>query len=91
MATMQAAFQEGRFAAGIEQAVDAVDALLVRHFPLAEGDAQPERAARRAGAALIAAPASPEAGAARRRPSRAGGSGQVQRTLPAFQAFSSVS
>ena len=55
MATMQAAFQEGRFAAGIEQAVDAVDALLVQHFPLAEGDAQPERAARRAGAALNAA------------------------------------
>jgi uncharacterized membrane protein len=41
MATMQTAFKEGRFAAGIEQAVDAVDALLVRHFPLAEGAVNP--------------------------------------------------
>ena len=41
MATMQAAFQEGRFAAGIEQAIDAVDALLVLHFPLAEGAVNP--------------------------------------------------
>jgi uncharacterized membrane protein len=41
MAGMQAAFQEGRFAEGIAQAIDAVDALLVRHFPLAEGAANP--------------------------------------------------
>ena len=41
MAGMQAAFQEGRFAAGIEQAIDAVDALLVQHFPLAEGAVNP--------------------------------------------------
>jgi len=41
MATMQAAFQEGRFAAGIEQAIDAVDALLVQHFPLAGGAVNP--------------------------------------------------
>ena len=41
MAGMQAAFQEGRFAAGLEQAIDAVDALLVRHFPLAAGEANP--------------------------------------------------
>ena len=41
MAGMQAAFQEGRFGAGIEQAIDAVDALLVRHFPLAAGEANP--------------------------------------------------
>ena len=41
MAEMQAAFQEGRFGAGIEQAIDAVDALLVRHFPLAAGEANP--------------------------------------------------
>jgi uncharacterized membrane protein len=41
MAGMQAAFQEGRFAAGLEQAIDAVDALLLRHFPLAEGEANP--------------------------------------------------
>jgi uncharacterized membrane protein len=41
MAGMQSAFQEGRFAEGIAQAVDAVDALLVRHFPLAAGEANP--------------------------------------------------
>ena len=41
MAGMQAAFQEGRFAAGLEQAIDAVDALLARHFPLAAGEANP--------------------------------------------------
>jgi uncharacterized membrane protein len=41
MTGMQAAFQEGRFAAGLEQAIDAVDAILVRHFPLAEGAANP--------------------------------------------------
>jgi len=41
MAGMQAAFLEGRFAAGLEQAIDAVDALLVRHFPLAAGEANP--------------------------------------------------
>ena len=41
MAGMQSAFQEGRFGAGIEQAVDAVDALLVQHFPLAEGAVNP--------------------------------------------------
>ena len=41
MAGMQAAFQEGRFAAGLQQAIDAVDALLARHFPLAAGEANP--------------------------------------------------
>ena len=41
MATMQAAFREGRFAAGIGQAIDAVDALLVQHFPLAAGARNP--------------------------------------------------
>jgi uncharacterized membrane protein len=41
MAGMQTAFQEGRFAEGIAQAIDAVDALLVRHFPLAEGASNP--------------------------------------------------
>jgi uncharacterized membrane protein YgcG len=62
MATMQSAFQEGRFAAGIEQAVDAVDALLVRHFPLADGAGQPQRAPRRAAAALNALLPLPQAG-----------------------------
>lgn len=38
-ATMQAAFQAGQFEPGLNQAVDAVGALLVRHFPLAPGDA----------------------------------------------------
>jgi uncharacterized membrane protein len=41
LATMRSAFQEGRFAAGLEQAIDAVDALLVKHFPLAEGAVNP--------------------------------------------------
>ncbi len=37
--TMRDNFRQGDFAAGLEQAVDAVDALLVRHFPRAPGDA----------------------------------------------------
>lgn len=41
LAAMQAAFRERRFEAGIEQAIDTVDALLVRHFPLAEGAVNP--------------------------------------------------
>jgi uncharacterized membrane protein len=39
--TMSEAFKAGRFEAGLEQAVDAVDAVLVRHFPLAPGEANP--------------------------------------------------
>jgi len=38
---MAAAFKTGAFEAGLNQAVDAVDALLVRHFPAAPGDANP--------------------------------------------------
>jgi uncharacterized membrane protein len=38
--TMRDAFREGRFEAGLEQAIDGVDALLVRHFPRVEGAAQ---------------------------------------------------
>ena len=38
---MREAFRGGRFVAGVEQAVDAVDAMLVRHFPLAEGQQNP--------------------------------------------------
>jgi len=34
---MREAFRAGRFEAGLEQAVDAVDAMLARHFPLAPG------------------------------------------------------
>ena len=38
---MAAAFKAGRFEDGLNAAIDAVDALLVRHFPLAEGRATP--------------------------------------------------
>ncbi|MBC8056864.1 MAG: TPM domain-containing protein, partial [Rhizobiales bacterium] len=40
-AAMSAAFKAGQFEAGLEQAVDAVDALLAKHFPLAAGEANP--------------------------------------------------
>ncbi len=39
IARMSGAFKEGRFEEGLAQAVDAIDALLARHFPLAEGQA----------------------------------------------------
>ena len=38
---MSAAFKAGRFEAGLEQAVDAVDALLAQHYPLAPGQTNP--------------------------------------------------
>ncbi len=38
-ASMQSAFQAGDFEAGLLRAVDAVDALLVRHFPRVPGEA----------------------------------------------------
>jgi uncharacterized membrane protein len=38
---MSAAFKAGRFEQGLGEAIDAVDALLRRHFPLAEGQANP--------------------------------------------------
>ena len=40
-ATMGAAFHAGQFEAGLNQAIDAVDALLVQHFALAAGEANP--------------------------------------------------
>ncbi len=40
-ATMSAAFKAGQFEAGLNQAVDAVDALLLKHFALAPGEANP--------------------------------------------------
>ncbi len=40
-ATMKAAFQRGEFEAGLNQAVDAVDALLRQHFALAPGEVNP--------------------------------------------------
>jgi uncharacterized membrane protein len=41
MQTMRASFRAGQFEAGLNAAVDAVDALLVQHFPLAEGQLNP--------------------------------------------------
>ena len=38
---MREAFRAGHFEAGLAQAVDAVDAMLVRHFPLAVGEPNP--------------------------------------------------
>ena len=40
-ATMSAAFGAGEFEAGLNQAVDAVDALLAQHFALARGETNP--------------------------------------------------
>jgi len=40
-ATMAAAFKSGQFEAGLNQAIDAVDALLAKHFALAPGEANP--------------------------------------------------
>ena len=39
--SMTAEFRAGRFEQGLTLAVDAVDALLVRHFPLAPGETNP--------------------------------------------------
>ena len=39
--TMKAAFQRGEFEAGLNRAVDAVDALLREHFALAPGETNP--------------------------------------------------
>ena len=39
--TMRAAFQGGQFEAGLGQAIDAVDGLLRRHFPVTAGHANP--------------------------------------------------
>jgi len=41
VAGMREAFRAGRFEAGLAEAVDRVDALLVAHFPLAAGEANP--------------------------------------------------
>jgi uncharacterized membrane protein len=38
---MRGAFRDRRFEDGLNQAVDAVTALLVQHFPLAPGEANP--------------------------------------------------
>ena len=40
-AAMSTAFQAGQFEAGLNQAIDAVDALLAQHFALAPGEANP--------------------------------------------------
>ena len=41
MTAMREAFRAGQFEAGLNQAVDAVDALLTQHFPLAHGQVNP--------------------------------------------------
>ncbi len=41
VATMREAFRAGRFEEGLAQAIDAVDALLAQHFPLAAGEDNP--------------------------------------------------
>lgn len=41
MGRMRASFRQGQFEAGLNDAIDAVDALLVRHFQLAPGQANP--------------------------------------------------
>lgn len=41
VANMSRAFREGRFEQGLSEAIDAVDALLVQHFPLAAGQRNP--------------------------------------------------
>lgn len=41
MQNMRGAFRQGQFEAGLNDAIDAVDALLVQHFPLAPGQANP--------------------------------------------------
>ena len=39
---MRAAFAQGRFEAGLLQAIDAIDGLLIRHFALAPGQTNPD-------------------------------------------------
>lgn len=41
LATMREAFRAGRFEQGLQDAVKAVDAMLAAHFPLTEGQANP--------------------------------------------------
>jgi len=41
MGRMRASFRRGQFEAGLNDAIDAVDALLVHHFPLAPGEVNP--------------------------------------------------
>lgn len=42
VAQMREAFRAGRFEEGLAQAIDAVDALLVQHFPVAPGATNPD-------------------------------------------------
>ncbi len=41
MQRMRASFRQGQFEAGLNDAIDAVDALLTQHFPLAPGESNP--------------------------------------------------
>ncbi|WP_298833347.1 TPM domain-containing protein [uncultured Piscinibacter sp.] len=45
MERMRSAFRAGQFEAGLNDAIDAVDALLVQHFPLAPGEHNPNELA----------------------------------------------
>lgn len=47
MSRMQASFRQGEFEAGLNAAIDAVDALLAQHFPLAPGQTNPNELADR--------------------------------------------
>ncbi len=42
LAPMQQAFRDGRFEAGLGQAISAIDALLLQHFALAPGQTNPD-------------------------------------------------
>lgn len=48
LAGMREAFRAGRFEAGLAQAIAAVHALLLQHYPLAEGQANPNELPNRA-------------------------------------------
>jgi uncharacterized membrane protein len=39
---MRSEFRAGRFEAGLLQAIEAVEALMLQHFPQAEGQANPD-------------------------------------------------
>ena len=41
MECMRSSIRQGEFEAGLNAAIDAVDALLVQHFPLAPGEHNP--------------------------------------------------
>jgi uncharacterized membrane protein len=48
LAGMREAFRAGHFEAGLAQAITAVHALLLQHYPLAEGQVNPDELPNRA-------------------------------------------